>query len=98
VPKGDTKFSQGKENEKNLGSNILFFRSDRSCSCGQRVGPAWSPQTSQRNDELKMRMLLNWIDDVMCRWTQHEMERFFEGVDPDSIQDIEQFLRNKGWN
>lgn len=42
-------------------------------------------------------MLLKWLDDLMCRWTQSEMDRFFEGINPESVKDIDKFLRSKGW-
>jgi hypothetical protein len=42
-------------------------------------------------------MLLKWLDDLMCRWTQAEMDRFFEGVNPESVKDIDKLLRSKGW-
>ena len=42
-------------------------------------------------------MMLKWLDDLLGRWTQHEMDRWFDGIKPDSIKDIDKFLRSKGW-
>lgn len=42
-------------------------------------------------------MLLKWFGNLMQRWTQNEMDRYFEGVNPESIKDIDKFLRLKGW-
>ena len=42
-------------------------------------------------------MLLKWFNDLMCRWTQSEMDRFFEGVNPEAVKDIDKLLRSKGW-
>ena len=42
-------------------------------------------------------MLLKWFSDFMERWTQSEMDRYFESVNPDSIKDIDQVLRSRGW-
>lgn len=39
-------------------------------------------------------MLLKWLDDLMRRWTEREYEHYF--ANPESIKDIDKFLRSKG--
>jgi hypothetical protein len=42
-----------------------------------------------------MRVLLDWLDNIACRWRQRDLDRCFQGVNPDSITDIDKFLRSK---
>ena len=92
---------KGIRNEKSyqtvLEMVFLHGRILRSCPCGQHTGSPRSVQIGPTDHAGKMRMLLKWLDDLMRRWTQSEMDRWFEGVNPDSIKDIDKFLRSKGW-
>lgn len=41
--------------------------------------------------------LLKWLESLVERWTQSEMDRYFATINPQAIKDIDQVLRSKGW-
>jgi hypothetical protein len=42
-------------------------------------------------------MLLAWINQWLERWTWSEMDHYFDRIHPESIKDIDKFLRHRGW-
>ena len=81
-----------RENGQNLKINHVFLGKHGSCPCCWSIRTNGSCRPCQGRNGRKMSKLLTWINDLMERWTQREYDHYFKN--PESIKDIDKFLRD----